>query len=85
MPFQNSFCCVSLPHVNEQLLTIHEVASLLRMSPAAVRQMRYKLDAPPAIKLGGRLRWRRSDVDAWLEHLAEAQAAGSETRRVAAR
>lgn len=54
----------------DELLTIHELAAALRISRASVYQLRYLGQGPPAIKLGGRLRWRRADVDAWIaQHL----------------
>jgi excisionase family DNA binding protein len=50
------------------LLTKAEVAALLRVSRATMDRMIRDGTAPPAIRLpSGRLRWRRTDVEAWLE------------------
>ena len=50
----------------DRLLDVSEVAAALGISKSSVYSMRYVGEAPPAIKLGNRLRWRRSDVEAWL-------------------
>lgn len=55
----------------DRLMTTEQAAGLLQVTPAALRQMRYRRAAPPAIKLGGRVRYRRSDVLAWIEQCSE--------------
>ncbi len=68
---------VKVVHViSEELLTVDEVAGLLRISPSSLYNLRYAREAPPAIRVGSRLRWRRADVEAWIESRAE-----SSTRR----
>lgn len=53
-------------------------AEYLGISPASLRQRRYRGDGPPAIKLSpgrrGLLRFRKADVDAWLDAHREVQA-----------
>ena len=51
----------------EPLLTAADVAALLRISRAAVYQLRRKADELPCYEVGGALRWRRADVERWLE------------------
>jgi excisionase family DNA binding protein len=52
--------------MNERLLNTRELADLLGFSPGWV-QDRYEADDLPGFKLGGRLRFRASEVEAWLE------------------
>lgn len=62
----------------DQLLTIEDLAELLHTTPRGIRIRRHRgRTLPPALRLGGRLLWRVSDVVAWLE--AEARRQGIET------
>ncbi len=54
-----------------RLLTTEETAELLGISKSSLYSLRYGGNAPPAVKVGGRLRWRRADVDAWMEENLE--------------
>jgi len=55
-----------------RLLTTAETAELLGISKSSLYGLRYVGEAPPAVKVGSRLRWRRADVEAWMEqHLEE--------------
>lgn len=47
--------------------TTEEVAAYLRTTPATLRNMRWMGTAPKATKVGRKLLWKWSDVDAWLE------------------
>ena len=51
----------------DELLTVEEVAARLRISPGSLYNLRYGSAAPPAIRIGSRLRWRRADVEAWID------------------
>lgn len=52
----------------DRLLTAAEVAEYLGLSMSALYSARYAgNDLPPAFKLGGRLRYRKAEVDGWLE------------------
>ena len=53
----------------DRLLTIDELAEWLNVAPATVRDWRTRRPGflPVAVKLGGQVRYRRSDVEAWLE------------------
>jgi excisionase family DNA binding protein len=48
------------------LLTVTEVAQILRTSPSTVRYWRYTSYGPPGIKVGRRVLYRRADVEAFL-------------------
>lgn len=57
---------------NDELLTIEELAEILRTTPGSLHQRRYRGDPmPPAIKLGRRLLYRHSDVDKFINSLVE--------------
>jgi excisionase family DNA binding protein len=52
--------------VNERLLNSRELGELLGFSASWV-QDQYEARDLPGFKLGGRLRFRESEVEAWLE------------------
>jgi excisionase family DNA binding protein len=52
--------------VNESLLTARQVASHLGFSPSTIVDWA-EAGTVPAFKIGGRLRFRLSEVEAWLE------------------
>ena len=50
------------------LLSIKEVARLLKLDRRTIERMVKAGDCPPPIRISpGRTRWRQSDIDAWLE------------------
>lgn len=51
------------------LLTLDEVAELLRKSPAQMRWMRHRGDGPKGAIIGGRVMYREQDV---LEYINQA-------------
>lgn len=51
----------------EKLLTVKEVAELLGVPVSTVYQWRYQGEGPPSLKLGRHVRYRPSDVEAWLK------------------
>lgn len=62
--------CVMLSPVDtEQLLTPDETATLLRISPNTLaywRRPRIQSDLP-WVEVGGQVRYRKSDIEAWLD------------------
>jgi excisionase family DNA binding protein len=54
----------------ERLLTTEEVAEWLQMPADTVRQWRADRTGPRGYKLGRHVRYRREDVEAWLEQRA---------------
>lgn len=53
-------------NLDTQLMTPAALAALLGRSVPALAQMRYRGTGPRFIRAGGRIRYRRSDVDTWL-------------------
>ncbi len=56
------------------LMTLEEVAEMLRKSPAQLRWMRHNGSGPKSAKIAGRVMYRRADVIAWVD--AQFAAAG---------
>lgn len=48
------------------LMTIDELAAYLNVRPATIRAWRLNGTGPTPIRVGGSLRWRQADVDAWI-------------------
>lgn len=61
---------------NDEFLTTKEVADLVRIAPNTLRNWRLRYptfhEGPPSFRLGSRVLYRRTDVEAWI---AEAMAA----------
>ena len=57
-----------------KLLTLDEVAEMLRKSPAQVRWMRHNGSGPRCAKLGGRVMYREQDVIDWVDAAFDAEA-----------
>jgi predicted DNA-binding transcriptional regulator AlpA len=53
-------------HLLEQLLDEKELAGLIRVSIGTLRYWRSMRQGPPSIKVGHLVRYRPSDVAAWL-------------------
>ena len=63
------------PHDLPLLLTAGDLAELFRTSRAAIYQMRSRGQAPPAVKIGGRLRFDREAVLDYLRRASSSDAA----------
>jgi predicted DNA-binding transcriptional regulator AlpA len=50
-----------------KLLTLEEVADMLRRTPAQVRYMRSVNTGPKSAKIAGRIMFRESDVTEYIE------------------
>jgi excisionase family DNA binding protein len=60
----------------ERLLTAREAAAYVNIALQTFYWLRQKGDAyPPAIKVGGQLRYRKSQLDSWLDSQTETLAA----------
>lgn len=55
----------------ETLMTVEEVAAYLRKPVRTLYAWRYRREGPPAFKVGRHIRYRKVDVDAWLETRAQ--------------
>ncbi|MGH8907274.1 MAG: helix-turn-helix transcriptional regulator [Egibacteraceae bacterium] len=51
---------------NEELLTVQQVAAWLKVPVATIYQWRYRGEGPRGIRVGRYVRYRRADVDAFL-------------------
>ncbi len=51
----------------QKLLTLDEVATLLRRSPAQVRWMRHNGTGPRSAKVAGRVMFIEEDLNDWIE------------------
>ncbi|HAU28676.1 MAG TPA: DNA-binding protein [Rhodospirillaceae bacterium] len=57
------------------LLTEKEAAQLLGLSIRTLQAWRYRKEGPPFIKMSGRaIRYQRSDLIAWADHLRVVEA-----------
>ena len=56
----------SEPQMTDEILTLPEVARLLKVAEKTVYSMAQK-GALPAFKVGGQWRFKRTDIDAWIE------------------
>ena len=59
---------------SNHLLTIEEVAEYCRVTVLTVRWLRQEGRFAPAIKIGRRLVWDMSDLDAWIDSQREVAA-----------
>ena len=67
------------------LLTLEALAAMLDMTPAHIRDRLSKSRGfPDAIRVGQQLRWRRSEIDDWLESRRVSASARRTKRKVAA-
>jgi excisionase family DNA binding protein len=66
----------SAPHLNggnvktPELLTVDEAADYLRIAPGTLYNWRHAGRGPKATNVGRSLRYRRTDLEAWLDSLA---------------
>ena len=51
----------------DELLTLEEVASMMKLPPATLRKWRAEGKPPQAFRIGKHLRYRRSVVEAFLQ------------------
>jgi excisionase family DNA binding protein len=58
----------------DDLMTEAEVAEYCRVSLRTVQRWRAEGTGPPVLWAGGRPRYRRGDVDAWLQREREREA-----------
>lgn len=49
-----------------KLLTLNEVAALLRKTPAQLRWMRHTKSGPPSALIGSRVMYREQEVIDWI-------------------
>lgn len=68
-------------HTLDPLMTLSEVAERLRRSEAQLRWMRHNGTGPPSAKIAGRVMYRKSELERWIDAQFEDSAtAGGENR-----
>ena len=55
------------PHANDELLTLQEVADIVRVPVATLRYWRHLGSGPESFRIGRTVRYWRSNVLQWLE------------------
>ena len=50
-----------------EMLTVGELAALLKVPVATIYRWRSQRDGPPGLRIGRYVRFLREDVDGWLE------------------
>lgn len=63
------------PPILEPLLSVEAVAAFLGVPVATLYQWRHKNTGPRSIRVGRYIRYRREDVDRWLERQSGGAAA----------
>jgi predicted DNA-binding transcriptional regulator AlpA len=58
-----------------KLLTLDEVAEMLRKSPAQMRWLRHNQRGPKSARIGGRVLYREQDVVDWVDAAFESEVA----------
>jgi predicted DNA-binding transcriptional regulator AlpA len=56
-----------LPHAEDELMSIKEVAALVRVPEATLRYWRHLGTGPQGFRIGRSVRYWRTEVWAWLE------------------
>lgn len=57
--------------MDERLWTEQETAEYLQVAVGTLRRWRAEGSGPPALRAGRTVRYRRADVDAWLQRQAD--------------
>ena len=65
-----------LPHADDELMTLKEVATLVRVPEATLRYWRHLRTGPCGFRIGRSVRYWRNDVVHWLEEQSRHPRAG---------
>jgi len=57
----------AIQDLNDPLLSVEQLADMLGVPARTIHAWRYRRKAPPGIRLGKHLRFRRSDVEQWID------------------
>jgi prophage regulatory protein len=60
----------------ENLMTVEDLAKLLHVSVRTVWRLRRNASLPHPVKIGGGVRWRKSDVKTWIEQGCKPESSG---------
>jgi len=61
------------PYLVRDYLNKNDAAAALGIHPFTLKRWRMRGYGPQGVKLGGRLRYRKSDIEAWLAQLGKEQ------------
>ena len=62
----------------DRLLTVQELANYLGVPVATIYAWRYRHEGPPGFRVGRHVRFRRSDIEGWLnDQLDKVRAEGT--------
>lgn len=67
------------PHILRPFLSIDEAARYLGVSTSFLNKRRGNRSSPPHIKLGRRVMYARTDLDAWISACRRSEASASQT------
>lgn len=59
------------PKTGEPLLTLEEVAEFLAVPVRTLRTWRYRGEGPPALKIGGHVRYDPAALRRWLDAISK--------------
>jgi predicted DNA-binding transcriptional regulator AlpA len=65
-----------LPHADDELMTLKEVATLIRVPEATLRYWRHLGTGPRGFRIGRSVRYWRNDVMHWLDEQSRHPRAG---------
>jgi excisionase family DNA binding protein len=57
----------AVPDNDDRMMTVEDLAEYLGLPVGTIYKQRSEGTGPPGFRLGKHVRWRRSEVDAWLE------------------
>ncbi len=60
--------------INDKLLAPADVADILGVPINSLKMWRYRRTGPPWLKLGRHVRYRREELERWLDDQTEARA-----------
>lgn len=61
----------ALPHADDELMTLKEVAELVRVPEATLRYWRHLGTGPHGFRIGRSVRYWRNDVIHWLDEQSQ--------------
>lgn len=66
------------PNLVRDYLSKNDAAAALGIHPFTLKRWRMRGYGPQGVKVGGRLRYRRSDIETWLASLGKDQQRGTQ-------
>lgn len=65
--YRKASMSTKVTHLDKEFLTINDLCELLSVTPKTVHSWRYRGIGPASFKAGKHVRYKRSDVEAWIE------------------